>query len=151
MKKPSKNSSDRIGGVPRAGLPARGEGLLAARTAFARGRRLAVVGLCLVLLAPAACTTLRETASDIKKSVTGLFGGSDEPLSAEELALRGMEAYDAGNYRRAVEHFQKLKDIYPFSRYAILAELKLGDAHYRLEQYEDALFAYEDFEMAAAG
>lgn len=99
-----------------------------------------------LLLAPSGCTTLRETAADIKKGVSGLFGASDEHLTAEELALRGMEAYDGGNYRRAIEHFQKLKDIYPFSRYAILAELKLGDAHYRLEQYEDALFAYEEFE-----
>ncbi len=57
-----------------------------------------------------------------------------------------MEEYEDGDYRKAVEHFQRLKDIYPFSKYAMLAELKLGDAHYRLEQYEDAVFAYEEFE-----
>ena len=35
---------------------------------------------------------------------------------------------------------------YPFSKYAILAELKIADAHFRLEEYEDAIFAYESFE-----
>lgn len=92
------------------------------------------------------CTTLKETYDDLKGSVTSIFGGSDENLTAEELAWAGMEQYDDGNYKQAIDNFQRLKDIYPFSQYAILAELKLGDAHYRLEQYEDAIFAYEEFE-----
>jgi outer membrane protein assembly factor BamD len=65
---------------------------------------------------------------------------------AQELAWDGMDDYDNGKYKDAIEAFQRLKDIYPFSKYAILAELKLGDAHYRLEQYDDAVFAYEEFE-----
>jgi outer membrane protein assembly factor BamD len=92
------------------------------------------------------CTTIQETASDIKKSVSGIFGDSDENLTAEELAMRGMEEFDDGNYKKAIDNFQKLKDLYPFSRYSMLAELKLGDAHYQLQQYEDAVFAYEEFE-----
>jgi outer membrane protein assembly factor BamD len=39
-----------------------------------------------------------------------------------------------------------LKDFYPFSKYAILAELKIADSHYHLEQYEEAIFAYSEFE-----
>jgi len=107
--------------------------------------RLLAVG-CLSLALIGGCSTIQETASDIKKSVGSLFGASDENLSAEELAMRGMEEFDDGNYKKAIDNFQKLKDIYPFSRYSILAELKLGDAHYRIEQYEDAIFAYEEFE-----
>ncbi len=69
-----------------------------------------------------------------------------EDLSANELAAEGMDAYDFGNYKTAIEHFEKLKDWYPYSRFAILAELKIADAHYRLEEYEEAIAAYESFE-----
>jgi outer membrane protein assembly factor BamD len=92
------------------------------------------------------CTSLKETAGELKQSVVNLFGGSDENLTAQELAWQGMDEFQDGQYKKAIEKFQRLKDIYPFSKYAILAELKLGDAHYRLEQYEDAVFAYEEFE-----
>jgi len=107
--------------------------------------RLSVIAV-LVLLLSTGCTTIKETAADFKQSFVTLFWGSEENLTAEELAINGMDHFENGNYHKAVENFQRLKDIYPFSRYAILAELKLGDAHYRLEQYEDALFAYEEFE-----
>jgi outer membrane protein assembly factor BamD len=69
-----------------------------------------------------------------------------EDLTASELAAEGMDAYEFGNYRTAIEHFEKLKDWYPFSKFAILAELKIADAHYRLKEYEEAIFAYESFE-----
>jgi len=107
--------------------------------------RLSVLAV-LVWLLSTGCTTIKETAADFKQSFVTLFWGSEENLTAEELAINGMDQFENGNYNKAVENFQRLKDIYPFSRYAILAELKLGDAHYRLEQYEDALFAYEEFE-----
>jgi outer membrane protein assembly factor BamD len=107
-------------------------------------RHLAIAGMLLALMG--GCSTISETAAGVKKSVVGFFGGSDENLTAEEMAVNGMQAFDDGEYKKAIEHFQKVKDIYPFSRYAILAELKLGDAHYRIEQYEDAVFAYEEFE-----
>lgn len=100
----------------------------------------------LMVLLPSGCSTIKETATDLKKSVVTLFWGAEETLTAEELAISGMDQFESGNYHKAIEHFQRLKDIYPFSRFAILAELKLGDAHYMLEQYEDALFAYEEFE-----
>lgn len=103
------------------------------------------IGAALVLML-SGCTTLKETYTDIKGSISGIFGGSEENQTAEELAWAGMDYYDNGDYKKAIDHFQRLKDIYPFSQYAILAELKLGDAHYRLEQYEDAIFAYEEFE-----
>ena len=57
-----------------------------------------------------------------------------------------MEAYQNGKYEDSIASFQKLKDWYPFSKYAMLAELKIADAHFQLKQYEDAAFAYEEFE-----
>jgi len=107
--------------------------------------RLSVMAVLIALLSTG-CSTIKETAADFKTSFVTLFWGAEENLTAEELAINGMDQFDNGNYHKAIEHFQRLKDIYPFSRYAMLAELKLGDAHYLLEQYEDALFAYEEFE-----
>jgi outer membrane protein assembly factor BamD len=72
--------------------------------------------------------------------------GEEEEYTAEELAWVAMDYYESGDYSLAIEKFEKLKDWFPFSRYAILAELKIGDAHYKLEQYEEAIFAYEEFE-----
>ncbi len=69
-----------------------------------------------------------------------------EEKPAQELARDGMEAYQSGKYDKAIEHFEKLKDWYPFSKFAILAELKVADAYFQLKQYEDAIFAYENFE-----
>lgn len=105
---------------------------------------IVTVGAALLLVS--GCASITETASDLKKSVVGIFWGSDENLTAGELAMKGMDEFEDGEYKKAIEHFQRLKDIYPFSKYAMLAELKLGDAHYQLQQYEDAIFAYEEFE-----
>jgi outer membrane protein assembly factor BamD len=69
-----------------------------------------------------------------------------EDRTAQELAVEGMEEFDNGRYRAAIDNFEKLKDWYPFSKYAMLAELKIADAHFKLEQYEDAVLAYENFE-----
>jgi outer membrane protein assembly factor BamD len=66
---------------------------------------------------------------------------------AAELIQEGMEAFDKGNYSDAIKNFEQLKDWYPFSKYAIVAELKIADSHYYLEQYTEAVTAYEEFEQ----
>lgn len=66
--------------------------------------------------------------------------------SARDLAEEGMEAFKEGDYKASIDAFEKLKDWYPFSPYAILAELKLGDAYYFRQEYEDAIDAYASFE-----
>ena len=83
--------------------------------------------------------------SSIREAWVALTG-EEEEYSAEELAWVAMDYYESGDYKLAIEKFEKLKDWFPFSRYAILAELKIGDAHYKLGQYEEAIFAYEEFE-----
>ncbi|MDI6686917.1 MAG: outer membrane protein assembly factor BamD [Desulfobacterales bacterium] len=71
---------------------------------------------------------------------------SKEEKPAQELARNGMDDFKSRNYKKAIESFEKLKDWYPFSKFAILAELKIADAYYFLKEYEDAIFAYEEFE-----
>ena len=91
------------------------------------------------MLVATGCTTLKDQYDKI-------FGVEDT-ATAQGLAWEGMDAYEKGKYKKAIEKFQKIKDYYPFSKYAILAELKIADAHYHLEEYEDAIFAYENFEQ----
>jgi len=74
------------------------------------------------------------------------FGSKADEKTAQELVNDGMEAFNSQHYRSAIESFDKLKDWYPFSKYAILAELKIADAHFYLGEYEAAIAAYESFE-----
>ncbi len=108
-------------------------------------KRFILISLVICLVIPG-CSTYRNTVRGLKNTVNDLFSGPEDTRMAQELALDGMDDYNSGKYKDAIEAFQRLKDIYPFSKYAILAELKLGDAHYKLKEYEDAIFAYEEFE-----
>ncbi len=100
-------------------------------------KRLIVVGI-IVLFLGSGCSALKKTWEAIT--------GKEEIGSAQQLAWEGMDAFEDGDYQDAIESFERLRDWYPFSKYAILAELKIADAHYHLEQYEEAIFAYEEFE-----
>lgn len=66
--------------------------------------------------------------------------------SAQTLVNEGTSDYREGNYRDAIRSFTTLRDWYPFSKYAILAELKIADSHYKLDSYEEAIPAYQEFE-----
>jgi len=66
--------------------------------------------------------------------------------SADALIQEGLDAYQRQKYEKAVEAFQTLKDRYPYSQYAILAELKLADSYYLNKDYELAATSYKEFE-----
>ena len=71
--------------------------------------------------------------------------GLDETDPAELMA-DGMAKFEAGRYSDAVKAFEGIRDRYPYSRFAVAAELKLADALYRTGEYEQALEAYDQFE-----
>ncbi|QGY41369.1 outer membrane protein assembly factor BamD [Pseudodesulfovibrio cashew] len=66
--------------------------------------------------------------------------------TAQEIYEAGMDAMDAKEYDNAQEYFNKLKDRFPFSPYALKAELALGDAYFLDEKFMMALDAYKEFE-----
>lgn len=66
--------------------------------------------------------------------------------SAQELANEGLEHYEDEDYTYAIESFEKLRDWYPFSKLAILAEFKIAESYYFLKDYDEAIYAYEEFE-----
>jgi outer membrane protein assembly factor BamD len=77
-----------------------------------------------------------------------------EAASAEDLYAQGLAELDDGgmilffdttDYAEAIEHFQDIIDNYPYSEYAVLAELKIADAYFAQESYEEALSYYRDF------
>lgn len=49
------------------------------------------------------------------------------------------------NYSKAIETFQSIIDNYPYSDYAVDAELAIADAYFSDEKYEEALSYYRDF------
>ena len=77
-----------------------------------------------------------------------------EPPSAEVLfdeaiaILDGhtvMPFYTYVNYQAAIDKFQEVIDNYPYSEYAVMAELRIADAYYDDKRYEEALSYYQDF------
>ncbi len=78
----------------------------------------------------------------------------EEVRPAEELYQQGVEILEGrlvlGLLRRidhaaAIETFQTIIDNYPYSDYAVLAELKIADAYFDNRKYEEALSYYRDF------
>lgn len=79
----------------------------------------------------------------------GFTSDSDRDVGGGEaqlLAQQAQERMDADDYTDAAKLWQQLKDQYSYSKYASLAELKLGDAYFLQGKYIEGLAAYEDFE-----
>jgi outer membrane protein assembly factor BamD len=65
--------------------------------------------------------------------------------TVESLYNYGMKEMEKGYYTEARESFQKVKDGYSYSNYAILSELRIADSFFKEERYEEAIQSYEDF------
>ncbi|MEN6441167.1 MAG: outer membrane protein assembly factor BamD [Syntrophobacter sp.] len=76
-----------------------------------------------------------------------LFGKGSSTIdkTAEQLAIDATQNIQKKEFEEAAKDFKKLKEHYPYSKYAILAELKLGDAYFYNKQYSEASIAYEEF------
>jgi outer membrane protein assembly factor BamD len=78
----------------------------------------------------------------------------EEVAPAEELFAQGQEVLEGErwlgiiphtDYGEAIEIFQSIIDNYPYSDYAIQAELAIADAYFDDDKYEEALSYYRDF------
>ena len=74
------------------------------------------------------------------------FFGKDEEKGPEELMQDGMIQMEKGNFEEAAETFQNVKNRYPYSRFAITAELKAADALFEKGEYKSAIDSYDEFE-----
>jgi len=68
-----------------------------------------------------------------------------KPTTDEDYYNQAMIKFKARNYFDAIPAFQELKEKFPLSPYAVLAELRLGDSHYYKEEYVEAIHMYENF------
>lgn len=71
---------------------------------------------------------------------------SEEEIAPDELMSQGMEKYEGGYFEAATEAFQKIKDRYPYSKFAVTAELKMADCLYKRKLYDEGFEAYDEFE-----
>lgn len=74
------------------------------------------------------------------------FFEEEREKTPSQLVSEGVEAMESGYYDRAAELFQMVRDRYPYSPYAMTAELKAADALYIEGRYEEAFDAYSQFE-----
>ncbi len=91
-----------------------------------------IIFSCLVCILASGCSSHKEP-HEINKT-------------AQQLAAEGAAAFMNEDYKDAIQAYSDLKDWYSFSKYVILAELKIADAHFHLEEYPEAIEAYKHFE-----
>jgi len=94
--------------------------------------------------------------------VVGLLAGAcasktpdfEDVAPADELYAEGIKTlegrmilwvYPLIDYSKAIESFQAIIDNYPYSEYAVKAELRIADAYFDDGRYEEALSYYRDF------
>jgi outer membrane protein assembly factor BamD len=66
--------------------------------------------------------------------------------TADQLMSEGMESFEKEYYDEASENFQKIKDRYPYSKFAVEAELKIADSLYKRRLYDEDFDAYGEFQ-----
>jgi outer membrane protein assembly factor BamD len=86
-----------------------------------------------VLLATAACAT-----SDEAKNLT-------YSLNAKGNYDKGIAELQNENYLEASRYFSFVRQKFPFSKYAVLAELALADTQFERGNYQEAIDAYKNF------
>jgi outer membrane protein assembly factor BamD len=76
----------------------------------------------------------------------GWFSSEKPDAPPEVLAQEGIKDLKKRNYLEAIDTFEKLKDRYPYSDHAVLAQLKVADAYFYDKKYQEAFQAYREFE-----
>lgn len=79
-------------------------------------------------------------------SLESFFSSEEEEIPAAQLMKEGNDRFNDGDFEEAAEAYQKVKDRYPYSEFAIEAEMKMADSLYERDLYEEAYDAYDDFE-----
>lgn len=111
---------------------------MAAERRFRRG--LGLIGGCALAVTVAACASTSTEPAEVP--------------AAEVLYQQGLAQMDdgkvlwfipSGQNDEAIETFQQIIDNYPYSDYAVQAELKIADAYFLQGKYDEALSYYRDF------
>jgi outer membrane protein assembly factor BamD len=77
---------------------------------------------------------------------SGWFARKEPLKTVGELMDLAEKEYDERRYEEASRIFQTVKDRYPYSSSAPIAQLRLADVHFEKYEFEDAYLAYDEFE-----
>lgn len=101
--------------------------------------RMRVISLIVALLSAFALTGAAgcATGSDAKPKT---YAGA-----AEQRYGSAAEDLEDGNYLEAIRQFNSVRNKFPYSRYAPLSELRIGDAYFDQEKYASAVEQYRNF------
>lgn len=103
--------------------------------------------ICLHLLRNAACITvlaaILTACSSDKNELDSLSETATIPV--EELYNSGKDAFDARNYKQAVEKFEQVEQQHPYSEWATRAQIMAAYANYQMEEYDSAIALLERF------
>jgi outer membrane protein assembly factor BamD len=111
-----------------------GRAFFFASVAGAPTRLLSVAGVSAALLAGAGCATSDDGSAELTYSLT-----------AKQNYDKGIEAAKEENFPDAVRYLSFVKQKFPFSRYAVLAELSLADVQFQRGSYQEAIDSYKTF------
>ena len=78
--------------------------------------------------------------------IKGWFHSKKPERPPDIMAQEGLKQLKKKNYDEAIETFEKVRDRYPYSEQAILAQIKVADAYFYKKKYDEALQAYKEFE-----
>lgn len=92
-----------------------------------------------LLLASAAC------GGSAREGGGGRSGSVEYSVSAQQNYERGMKLIQDEEWQDAVKYFSFVKARFPYSKYAVLADLRIADAAYGAESYLEAADAYKLF------
>jgi outer membrane protein assembly factor BamD len=106
-----------------------------------RGARALGGGAVLTIALLCACATAPRQEEEELPSAESYYQHGIETLAGKRTFL----FFHDVDYAKAIEFFQEVIDNYPYSDYAILAELQIGDIHFERKEYEEASSYYHDF------
>jgi outer membrane protein assembly factor BamD len=79
-------------------------------------------------------------------TIKGWFGKKTPDKPPDIMAKEGIAQLKKKDYDDAIETFEKVKDRYPYSDQALLAQIKLADSYFYKKKYDEALTSYKEFE-----
>jgi outer membrane protein assembly factor BamD len=79
-------------------------------------------------------------------TVKGWFKSKQQDKPPDVMAREGIKQLKKKDYDDAIETFSRVRDRYPYSEQAMLAQIKVADAYFYKKKYDEALQAYKEFE-----
>ena len=109
-------------------------------------RRLYCLRLCNFICFCLILSSVILTGCSSGKKNSGMeFDNKDAELPVEEVYNKAADELEAKKYQAAVEGFENVERLHPYSIWATKAQLLVAFAHYKSNQYDNALLSLDRF------